>query len=197
MLKKIGLGLVALILVFVVVVATRPSSFHYERSTTIAAPPDAVYPLVSDFHQWTHWSPWDKLDPSQQRTFEGAAAGLGARYAWKGNDKVGEGRMAIEEAKAGESIKIKLEFIKPFASTNTTTFVIKPEGAGVKLTWAMEGTNNFMSKAFGLFMDMDKMIGSDFDRGLAQIKQLAEAEGARKKPAEPAGATPAAAVEKK
>jgi uncharacterized protein YndB with AHSA1/START domain len=183
MLKKIGLGLVALVLVFVIVVATRPSTFRYERSTTVSAPPDAVYALLNDFHHWGKWSPWEKLDPNLQRTYEGAASGVGAKYAWKGNDKVGEGRMTIEEAKVNESIRIKLEFLKPFEATNTTTFTIAPEGGGVKIVWAMTGNNNFMSKAAGLFMDMDKMIGSDFDRGLAQLKEHAEADAAKKKAA--------------
>ena len=190
MLKKIGLGLAALILVFILVVATRPSTFRYERSTTIAASPDTVYALLSDFHHWAKWSPWEKLDPALQRTYDGNA-GPGAKYAWKGNKDVGEGRMTIEEAKPGASVKIKLEFIKPFESTNTALFDIKPEGTGVKLSWAMTGENNFVSKAFGLFMDMDKLIGSDFEKGLADIKKLAEADAAKK----PAGTEPA--VEKK
>ncbi|APR76168.1 Hypothetical protein A7982_01515 [Minicystis rosea] len=190
MLKKIGLGLAAFVLLFVVVVATRPSEFRYQRSTTIAAPPDAVHAAINDFHQWAKWSPWDKLDPTMQRTYDGNA-GPGAMYAWKGNKDVGEGRMTIEESKPGSLVKIKLEFIKPFEATNTTTFDLVPEGAGTKVTWTMTGHNNFMSKAFCLFMDMDKLIGSDFDKGLADLKKLVEANAAKK----PAATEPA--VDKK
>lgn len=193
MLKKIGLGLVAVVVLFLIVVATRPGEFRYERSAVINAPPDAVFPLVNDFHSWNGWSPWDKLDPNLKRTFEGPAQGVGAMYGWTGNDDVGEGRMTITDAKANESIKIKLEFIRPFAAVNDTEFTFKPEGAGTKVSWVMSGKNNFMSKAFGLFVDMDKMIGSDFDKGLAQMKQLGEAEAARRAAAAPAPAPAAAA----
>lgn len=201
MLKKIGLGLAAIVVLFLIVVATRPGEFRYERSAVIHAPPDALFPLVNDFHNWNGWSPWDKLDPNLKRTFEGPAQGVGAMYGWTGNDDVGEGRMTITDAKANESVKIKLEFIRPFAAVNDTEFSFKPEGAGTKVSWAMSGKNNFMSKAFGLFVDMDKMIGSDFDKGLAQMKQLAEAESARrarhdeeaKKAAAAAAAAPAPA----
>jgi hypothetical protein len=174
MLKKIALGLVVLAGGFAAVVATRPSTFHYERSTTVAAPPGAVYALVSDFHRWGSWSPWEKLDPDMKRTFDGAPSGAGAKYAWTGNDKVGEGRMTIEEAKPGESVRIKLEFLKPWAATNSTTFTLQPAGAGVRVIWAMEGTNTFGAKAVGLFMSMDKMIGDDFEKGLAELKRQAE-----------------------
>lgn len=180
MLKKIGLGLVAVVVLFVIVVLTRPGEFRYERSAVINATPDAVFPLVNDFHNWKGWSPWDKLDPSQKTTFEGPAQGVGAIYGWSGNDDVGEGKMTITDAKTNESVKIKLEFIRPFAAVNDTEFTFKTDGVGTKVSWAMSGKNNFMSKAFGLFVDMDKMIGSDFDKGLAQMKQLGEAEAARR-----------------
>ena len=193
MLKKIGLGLVAVVVLFLIVVATRPGEFRYERSAAINAPPDAVFPLVNDFHNWNGWSPWDKLDPNLKRTYEGPAQGVGAMYGWTGNDDVGEGRMTITDAKANESIKIKLEFIRPFAAVNDTEFTFKPEGAGTKVSWVMSGKNNFMSKAFGLFVDVEEMIGKDFDKGLAQMKQLGEAEAARRAAAAPAPAPAAAA----
>ena len=175
MLKKIAAALGAAILVFVLVVATRPSTFHYERSTTIAAGADVVLEQITDFHTWAKWSPWDKLDPAIQRTYGGAPTGTGATYAWVGNDKVGEGRMTIEAVAPTSSVRIKLEFLKPFAATDISTFTVTPEGQGVKLVWSMDGTNNFGAKAAGLFMDMEKMIGNDFDNGLAGIKALAEA----------------------
>ena len=188
-LKKIGIGLGIVIVLFVLVVATRPGSFRYERTTTIAAPADVVFAQLRDFHAWEKWSPWDKLDPSMKRTYGGSPAGKGATYAWVGNDKVGEGRMTIEDEKTNSAVTIKLEFLKPFAATNTTVFTITPEGSGVKLAWSMTGENNFGSKAAGLFMDMEKMIGDDFDRGLASIKTIAEA--APKAAPTPAAAAPA------
>jgi hypothetical protein len=175
-LKKIGLAVAAVIVVFVIVVATRPAEFHYERSVVAEAPADAVFPLVNDFHRWAAWSPWDKMDPKMQRTFDGAPAGIGAKYAWTGNSQVGEGRMSVEESKANELVKIKLEFVKPFTATNLATFTIRPTGKGVTVTWAMDGQNSFIAKAIGLFVDMDKMIGNDFERGLAGIKDLAQQE---------------------
>lgn len=180
MLKKIGLGLGAIVVLFVIVVATRPGEFRYERSTVINAPPAVVYPLIADFHRWQGWSPWDKIDPSQKTTFEGPASGVGAKYGWSGNDEVGEGKMTITDTKANESVKIKLEFIRPFAAVNDTEFALKPEGAGTKVSWVMTGKHDFMSKAFCLFVDMEKMLGADFDKGLAQMKTLAETESVRR-----------------
>lgn len=176
MLKKILLGLVVAVLALVGFIASRPDEFSLQRSATIPAPPEVAFALVNDFHNWGQWSPWDKLDPNQKTTFDGAPSGTGAKYAWVGNDDVGEGRMTIEESKPNELVRIKLEFIKPFEATNITTFHFKPEGEGVSVTWKMEGHNNFMSKAFDLFMNMDKMVGKDFEKGLASMKTAAEAE---------------------
>lgn len=174
MLKKVAIVAGLLIIVLAVVVATRPDSFRVERSMEIAAPPAAVFPLVNDFHRWEGWSPWEKLDPSMKRTFEGAAAGTGAVYGWTGNDKVGAGRMTILDSQPDQHVAIKLEFIKPFASTNDTRFTLTPSGSGTRLTWSMDGKNTFVTKAFTMFMDMDKMVGKDFEQGLASIKGLAE-----------------------
>src|SRR5882757_5057016 len=174
MLRKILIGVAAVIVVFVVVVATRPAAFHIERSASVAAPPEVVFAQVNDFHAWSAWSPWEKLDPQLKRSYEGAAAGPGSMYGWTGNDKVGEGRMTIEKSDKPSLVVIKLEFLKPFAATNTATFTFDRAPEGTKVTWAMDGTNNFMAKAASLFMDMDKMIGGDFDRGLAAMKTVAE-----------------------
>jgi hypothetical protein len=181
--KRIALALVVLVAILVVVVATRPSTYRVERSARAAAPADAVYAQVADFHRWAAWSPWEKLDPGMKRTFEGPALGEGARYSWSGNDKVGEGRMTITSARPGEEVGIRLEFLKPWASTNATTFRLAPDGGGTKVTWSMEGHNDFLGKAATLFMGMDKMIGADFERGLAQLAAAAEA---AKDPAAPA-----------
>lgn len=174
MVRKILIGVASVFVVFVVVVATRPSTFHVERSIAVAAPPEAVFAQVNDFHAWPSWSPWEKLDPGMKKTFEGTPAGAGAIYSWVGNDKVGEGRMTIEKSEKPSIVGIKLEFLKPFAATNTATFRFVPSAEGTTVTWAMDGHNNFMSKAFQLFMDMDKLVGGDFERGLAAMKSAAE-----------------------
>jgi hypothetical protein len=166
---------VVAVIALVVIVALRPAEFRIARSAKISAPPPAVFSQVNDFHKWTGWSPWEKIDPALQRTYEGPAAGEGAIYAWKGNKNVGQGRMTILESRPSELIRIKLEFLKPFACTNTAEFTFQPEGNQTAVTWSMSGVNQFMGKAFGLFMNMDKMIGNDFEKGLASMKSLAEA----------------------
>jgi uncharacterized protein YndB with AHSA1/START domain len=172
--RKILLALGVALVLFVAIVATRPGTFHLERSIVIAAPPEAVFAQVNDFHAWAGWSPWEKLDPEQKRTFEGPGAGVGAKYAWKGNDKVGEGRMTIEKSERPSLVAIRLEVLKPFEATNTATFTCVPVPEGTKVTWAMDGTNNFVAKAASLFMDMDKLVGGDFEKGLAAMKIAAE-----------------------
>jgi hypothetical protein len=180
MLKKILLGLVAVIVALAGFIATRPDTYSVQRTATMKASPDIAFAMVNDFHQWAAWSPWEKLDPAMKRSLEGPASGVGAKYSWSGNDDVGEGRMTIEESKPSELVRIRLEFIKPFESSSNTTFTFKPEGESVSVTWKMEGTNNFVGKAFSAFMDMDAMIGKDFDKGLASIKTLAEAEATKR-----------------
>ncbi len=171
---NILIALAVVILLFVGVVAMRPADFRITRSTNIAAPPGVAFAQVNDFHNWKAWSPWAKLDPEMKETFEGQSSGTGAIYAWEGNNKVGQGRMTILDSHPGDQIRIKLEFIKPFAATNTAEFTFKPEGDGTSVTWSMFGKNAFMAKAFGLFMNMDKMVGGDFEKGLAQMKTVAE-----------------------
>ncbi|WP_437811113.1 SRPBCC family protein [Sorangium sp. So ce1078] len=177
-LKYVGLGLLAAVLLFVIVVMTRPSRFRVERSATMAAPAEAVYAQVADFHAWQGWSPWDRLDPSLKRTYGGPASGTGASYAWSGNDDVGEGKMTITDAQQPSNVTIRVEFIKPLEATNTTTFTLVPAPGGTKVTWAMEGENTFIGKAFGVLMDMDKMIGADFEKGLGAMKQIVESKAA-------------------
>ena len=180
--KKALIGIVVLLLGFLAFVASRPADFRIERQGTIAAPPATVFPLVADFHRWAGWSPWEKLDLQMKKTHSGAGSGVGAVYQWAGNDQVGEGRMTITEATPPSRIVIKLEFLKPFAATNTTTFTFEPAGQGTRVVWAMTGRNDLMGKAFSLFMDMDAMVGGDFEKGLAALKVLAEAEAARAEP---------------
>jgi len=174
MLKKILIGVGAALVLLVVVILLQPPTFHIERSIVMAAPPEAAFAQVNDFHAWSAWSPWEKLDPNLERSYDGPPAGVGAKYAWVGTKQVGEGRMTIEQS-GPSGIVIKLEFLKPFAATNTATFTFTKTAEGTKTTWAMDGNNNFVSKAFHLVMNMDKMIGPDFERGLASMKAAAEA----------------------
>jgi uncharacterized protein YndB with AHSA1/START domain len=175
MLVKILIGLAALVVLLVVVVALQPSEFRITRTATVAAPPSAVFAQVNDFHKWEAWSPWAKLDPAARNTFDGAPAGPGAVFAWAGNGQVGEGRMTIIESRLDELVRIKLEFMKPFAATNTAEFTFKPDGDRTAVTWSMYGHNNFIGKAVCLVMNMDKTLGGEFDKGLAAIKSVAEA----------------------
>ncbi len=175
MLKKILSAFAAIAIVVVIGIALQPAEFRISRSTTIAAPAQPVFAQVYDFHKWEAWSPWAKLDPNMKKSHTGAPAGVGSIYSWSGNDQVGEGRMTLTESRPDELIGIKLEFKKPFAATNSTEFNFKADGNRTAVTWSMSGTNNFISKAFGLFMNMDKMVGGDFEKGLAQLKSVAEA----------------------
>jgi uncharacterized protein YndB with AHSA1/START domain len=177
MVRKILIAIAAVIVLFVIIVVTRPAAFHIERSIAIATPAENVFAQVNDFHAWAAWSPWEKIDPQMKRTFDGAAAGPGAGYSWQGNDKVGEGRMTILSVSKPSQVSIKLEFIKPWTATNAVTFTFAPAAEGTKATWAMDGQNNFGAKAASLFMDIDKMVGSDFERGLAALKAVAESSG--------------------
>jgi len=174
MIKKILIVLVIILVVFVVIVAMQPAAYRITRTATISAPPADVFAQVNDLHKFQDWSPWAKLDPALKQTYDGAPAGTGAIYSWEGNKKVGAGRMTITDSRTNDLVSMKLEFLKPFASTATTEFAFKPEGNQTSVTWSMFGENNFMAKAFCLFMNMDKMVGGDFERGLAQLKSLVE-----------------------
>ncbi|HVU49529.1 MAG TPA: SRPBCC family protein [Polyangia bacterium] len=169
------LAVAVLVAAFTLVVATRPARFRIERSIAIAAPPERAFAHVNDFRNWVGWSPWEKMDPAMKKTFEGEAAGAGAIYSWAGNAKVGEGRMTIERSEAPSVVGLKLEFLKPWQATNATTFSFVPAEGGTKVTWAMEGENRtFGAKALAVVMNMDKLVGRDFERGLASLKTLAE-----------------------
>ena len=148
-------------------------------TTRIAAGPQLVYSEIADFHRWPAWSPWAKLDPAMKTNYEGATSGVGAIYGWSGNDKVGEGRMTIMNARPPTLVQIKLEFLKPFPFTNEATFTLVPDGTNTVATWAMHGSQNFAQKAFGIFMNTDKMVGDDFEKGLAQLKAVAEEAAAK------------------
>lgn len=175
MLKKALLVIAAVIAAVLLFAATRPSEFHIERSASIGASPEVVFPLINDFEGWEHWSPWEKLDPAMKKELSGPPAGTGAGYAWWGNDDVGSGSMRITESQPPALVKIALEFVEPFQASNVATFTVMPEGAGSRVTWGMDGANPFGMKLASLFVDMDQMIGKDFEHGLANLRTLAEA----------------------
>ena len=178
MVIKILIGLAVVIVLLVIVIATRPSAFRVTRSAVIAAPPERPFELVNDFRAWPKWSPWEKKDPQMKRTLGGPPGGVGAIYAWAGDKNVGEGRMTIDRSERPSLVGINLEFIKPFAGVCPTAFTFDPAPGGTKVTWTMEGKYNFISKAMSLVINMDKMIGNDFEAGLAAMKAEAEAASA-------------------
>lgn len=154
--------------------ATRPDSFRLERSIPIKAAPEKVYALINDFQKWGLWSPWDKKDPAMKRTLSGAPHGLGAIYAWEGNKEVGSGRMEIMESKPSSKVSIKLNFLKPFKAQNTSEFTLNPKGEQTEVIWAMYGPQPFISKLMSLVFSMEKMVGPDFEKGLAALKAASE-----------------------
>lgn len=173
MIKIIAIVIAVLLIGVLAFATTKPDTFRVQRSTRIEAPPEKVAALIDDFHRWGAWSPWEKLDPAMQRTHSGAASGVGAVYAWEGNRKAGAGSMQITEASA-RKIAIKLDFIKPFASHNIAEFVLEPQGDATNVTWSMHGPTPFVSKVMQVFFSMDRMIGKDFETGLANLKSAAE-----------------------
>jgi len=175
MLIKILLVLAALVAVFLIVAAFQPDSFRVERSATISAPPAIVFAQVNDLHAWQEFSPWAKLDPEAKNTYEGPRAGPGAAFAWSGNSKIGQGRMTITESRPNELVRMKLDFIKPMESTSTAEFTFKADGDSTLVAWSMSGKNNFIGKVFCLVMNMDKTVGGDFEKGLANLNTQASA----------------------
>lgn len=174
MLEYVLIGLAVLILLAILFIASQPSAFSVSRSTTFAASPSAVFPHVNDFHNWKEWSPWAKLDPTATETYEGTESGVGAIMSWNGNKKVGAGKMTILESQPSERVGINLEFFRPMKATNRTEFTFKPEGKQTAVNWTMTGTNGFVGKAFWLILNCDKMVGGDFEKGLASMKAIVE-----------------------
>lgn len=175
MLRTILTLLTAVILAFVAYVALQPPRYHVERSATIAAAPLAVFAHVNELKKWEAWSPWAKRDPNAKATFEGPGTGTGAVMGWSGNDDVGEGRMTITDSKPGELIKLKLDFVKPFAGTSDVGFVFKTDSGKTNVTWSIDGEQGFVERAICTLMGgMDRMIGADYEAGLASLKAVAE-----------------------
>ena len=150
-------------------------TYTVERSITIARPPEPIYELLVDFHNWPKWSPWEDLDPQLQRSYSGAEAGTGSVYRWSGNRKAGQGQMTIVEATKPSEVRIDLVFEKPFKGRNDTSFRMVPDGEATHVHWSMTGNHSFATKVMGVFKSMDKMIGPDFEKGLDQLKRAVEA----------------------
>lgn len=156
--------------------AVRPDTFRVQRAASIQAPPEKIYPYISDFHNWVQLSPYEKLDPAMTKTYSGAANGKGAVYRWEGNNKAGEGRMEITDTSAPSRIVIKLDFLKPFEGHNTGEFALNGKGGVTEVTWSMHGPNSYLAKVMSIFIRMDRLLGRDFENGLASLKALAENE---------------------
>lgn len=172
--KILLIALPALIVIFLIVVALQPADYKVARSTSIAAAPDAVFAHINDLHKFQAWSPWAKVDPNCQYTFEGPPTGAGSAFAWTGNSAVGAGKMTIVESRPHELVRAHLDFFKPFAGVGEAEYTVKREGAQTVATWTMTGKKIFITKAIGLFVSMDKMLGPQFEAGLANLKSIAE-----------------------
>ncbi|HEV3166353.1 MAG TPA: SRPBCC family protein [Isosphaeraceae bacterium] len=177
MLKIIGIVvavIVVLVVVLLLVAASKPDTMHVERSTSIKAPPEKIFVLINDFHKWGSWSPYEKLDPSMKKTYSGAESGKGAVYEWEGNSKAGKGRMEIAEASSPSKVTIKLDFEKPFEGHNVAAFTLDPKGDATNVTWSMDGPSPFPMKVMGIFLNLDNLIGQEFENGLANLKTVTE-----------------------
>jgi hypothetical protein len=174
MIKTIAIVIVVVIAAILIFAATKPETFTVQRAASIKAPPEKIFAVLNDFHNWGVWSPWEKMDPEMKRTFSGAPNGKGAVYEWQGNSKVGQGRMEITDATAPSQVTIKLDFIKPFEGHNVAEFVLQPSGDATNVTWTMRGPSPYIAKVMSVFCNMDSMIGKDFEAGLANLKAATE-----------------------
>jgi len=174
MIMEVLIAFALIVAALIVFIATRPSTFRVSRSATIPTPSSVLFAAVNDLHQWEAWSPWARLDPHAENTYEGSPSGVGSVFRWKGNGKVGQGSMTILESVPDQLIRIKLEFLKPFQATNLAEFTFEPKGNQTVVTWSMSGTNNFVGKAVGLFINCDKMCGDMFEQGLSNLKTVTQ-----------------------
>jgi uncharacterized protein YndB with AHSA1/START domain len=174
MLKTVLLVAAVLIAGLLIFAATRPDTFIVQRSAVIAAPPEKIFPLINDFKRWTAWSPYEKLDPAMQRTFSEPASGVGATYAWNSEGDAGAGSMKITETAVPTKVALDLDFIRPMETRNKVEFTLQPGATGTRVTWALSGPVPYVAKIMHLFFNMDKMVGGDFEKGLADLKTAAE-----------------------
>lgn len=172
---KAILGVIVVLVAAVLILASmKPNVFRVERSAIIKAPPEEVFALINDFRAWTTWSSWEKKDPAMKRSYGAVTSGKGATYGWEGNNNVGQGSMEITDAVSLSKIELNLDFIKPMEGHNTVVFTLMPQGEMTQVNWAMQGPTPFIGKIFHVFMNMDKMVGGDFEAGLANLKAAAE-----------------------
>jgi hypothetical protein len=171
----IGIGVAIAAAGLYVAVKRQPDEFRIARSAKLAAPIDVLFGHVNDFRRWSAWSPWEKLDPKLERTYSGAAEGVGAVYEWSGNNKAGAGKMTIKQSVPSERIEIELVFSRPMAATNTAEFTFERGDGGVTVTWSMSGRNTLGGKLFALVVNMDKMLGKSFEEGLEKLGRVAAA----------------------
>ncbi len=181
MLKKIAITVAVLIAAFLGYAALQPDTFRYERQTTINAPANVIFPLLNNFKNWMLWSPYEKKDPDMKRTYGGAETGLGATYAWEGDSNIGAGIMEITESTPDTRVIARLSFTAPMEATNTADFTLTPKGDATVVTWAMYGPNPFPAKVMGLILDIEKMVATDFEAGLVDLKAVAEKAAAEAK----------------
>jgi uncharacterized protein YndB with AHSA1/START domain len=174
MLRTIIIVIVVLVAAVLIYAATRPDTFRVQRTTSIKAPPEKIFPLINDFHNFGAWSPYEKKDPNMKRTLSGATHGKGAVYDWEGDYNVGKGRMEITETSPPSRVTIKLDFVKPFETHNIVEFTLDPQGDSTSVIWAMHGPSPYVAKVMHVFFDMDSMVGKDFETGLANLKAIAE-----------------------
>jgi len=174
MFKKIVLVVMIAFVALLAYAGTRPDAYHFERTMAIKAPPEKIFPMINNFHSWAAWSPYESLDPAMKKSFSGADSGSGAVYEWDGNSKAGKGRTEIVESTPSSKIKIKLDMIKPIEGHNDVEFTLQPNGDTTNVTWGMSGKSSFLVKVVSVFMNMDKAVGSEFEKGLANLKTLAE-----------------------
>lgn len=164
-----GLLFIAAVSAFIAYVALRPDYFNISRSAVIDAPPEAIYPAINDFHNWEKWSPWAKLDPNAKYDYGGSPLGVNSTMSWNGGKSVGVGKMTIVESRQNERVRIKLEFSKPMKAVNDVQFDLKPVGEKTEVTWSMSGKHEFMGKVFDLIQNLDKMVGAQYEKGLANL----------------------------
>ena len=174
MLKKIVIVVVVMIATLLAYAATKPDTFHVQRATSMKAPPEKLFPLINDLHSHVSWSPWEKMDPTMKKTLSGAANGKGAVYEWQGNSQVGTGRIEITDSTPSSKVTMKLDMFTPFEAHNVVEFTLGAAGDSTQVTWAMHGPQPYMMKVLSLFMDCDKMVGTNFETGLANMKALVE-----------------------
>jgi len=174
MFKIIAIVVVGVIAAVLIFAATRPDTFRVQRTARIKAPPGKIFPLIDDLHRHTTWSPWEKKDPEMKRAHSGAPSGKGAVYEWNGNKEIGKGRMEITESTPSSRVVMAMHFIKPFEAHNTAEFTLEPKGDSTTVTWALYGPQPYFAKVMHLFFNVDKMVGKEFETGLANLKAIAE-----------------------